>query len=356
MHYNRYILAIAFLITQIFLHAQTNTPSFKRCPIKTINYEQGLLNNSTTNIITDALGFTWISTKTGMQRYNGYILETINPVINKEIISIHSPVYFFALQNGFIWISYKQGVLEYDPQTNSFRKMIVLHNSGNANFLLIPVKETSEGIWCMQQNKGLVIYSHRGILIKMILTGRNSFIESVFSQLEILANTTFTTNQNSIFIYTGKDQIQQVNVQTHQIKYINTDNFFGFTCNNNNLYIISNNAITSINITDKKVEKNILFKKIITENITFGSVFLIDNNQLLIGLNNHLFGFDTACNYQTEFTNLNRNALVKQGFIRTIYADRFKRIWLLNNDDIKRIQNFVSRLSILCMQQKKIIL
>src|SRR5450432_4076601 len=133
------IKPISFLFVCTALHfsssGQTNvTEHFKRCSVKTINYEQGLLNNGTTGIITDALGFTWISTKTGMQRYNGYTLETINPVINNQIKNINSPVYFFALENGLVWISCKQGVLEYDPYKNSFREIISLDNSADRDF------------------------------------------------------------------------------------------------------------------------------------------------------------------------------------------------------------------------------
>src|SRR5258705_1530558 len=102
MHHTRHILFLSALLTmQTIASAQTKTAQlFKRCPVKTINYEQGLLNNGTTNIITDTLGFTWISTKTGMQRFNGYVLAKINPVIDKDTININSPVFFFALTNG----------------------------------------------------------------------------------------------------------------------------------------------------------------------------------------------------------------------------------------------------------------
>lgn len=335
---------IYFLFVFAALHfpssGQTNvTGHFKRCSVKTINYEQGLLNNGTTGIITDALGFTWISTKTGMQRYNGYTLETINPVINNQIKNINSPVYFFALQNGLIWISFKQGVLEYDPHKNSFKEIMSIQNSGDRNFSLIPVKETHEGIWCMQYKKGLVIYSPGGAPLKAFFTGENPFLENVFNQLEVFANTTFATNQNSIFIYNGKGQVLQVNIKTHGASYINADNVYSFTCSDKNLFIISTNGITSIDIDDKKKQKNIPLKKISGENVNTASVFLFNNNQLLVSLNSHLFEFDTSCNYQKEFTNLNRNPIVEMGFISTIYADRFKRIWLLTNDDIKRIQN-----------------
>ena len=71
------------------LFAQQPSSKYKRCSEKTLNYEQGLLNNSTTDVITDLNGFTWFSTISGMQRYNGYNLEQINPVVDGKIIAIN---------------------------------------------------------------------------------------------------------------------------------------------------------------------------------------------------------------------------------------------------------------------------
>ncbi len=69
------ILLLYFLMLQTAIYAQVNIVLYKRCSVKTLNFEQGLSNNATTNIITDANGFTWVSTITGMQRYNGYTFE-----------------------------------------------------------------------------------------------------------------------------------------------------------------------------------------------------------------------------------------------------------------------------------------
>lgn len=357
MRQNLILLLSAFVFTHLYASAQNNAAqSFKRCPVKTINYEQGLLNNGTTSIITDALGFSWVSTKTGLQRYNGYTLETINPVINKETISINSPVYFFALKNGLIWISYKQGVLEYTPRTNSFKKIIVIQNPGNRNFSLIPLKETNEGIWCMKENNGIVIYTSERAELKEFFAGADPFVENVFNQPEILASATFATNQHSVFIYNGKDKIQQINLKTHKVNYINATDIYSFTCSNSNLYIISNKGLTNINIDNREILKNTSFKNITSENTNNASILLSENNQLLVGLNAHLYEFDTACNYLKEFTNLNRFPVVSLGFISTIYADRFKRIWLLTNDDIKRIQNVDIPFEHSFTKMKKIIL
>ncbi len=338
--YCKSILFTVFIFICLNVSAQNIASQLiKRCSVKTLNYEQGLSNNSTNNIITDALGFTWVSTKTGLQRYNGYALETINPIIDKKVIPINAPVYFFGLQNGLIWMSYKEGVLEYDARKNSFRKILSLPGSGNLNFLIIPFKETSKGIFCMQFNKGIVLYSLQGKLIETPSEVPGSFLKNIFNAGEILPNKILALNKNSIFIYNGRDSIQQINFQTHAVNYIIAKNINCFTCSDNFLYSVSNNQITIINIEDKKLYKNISLENFIRGNLIGAAIYLNENGTVLISLNNHLFGFDANGIYKYEFTDLNRNPFAAQGFIRMIYTDRFKRIWLLTNDDIKRIQN-----------------
>ena len=321
------------------LFAQNIQKKLKRCPLKTINFEQGLSNNTTTSAVTDEFGFTWIASKTGLQRYNGYILETINPLVDKHIVNINSLVFLFALQNGLIWISYKQGVLEYNPQTNSFKKLITLEKN-NINFSIIPVLQTDKEVWCLETGKGLVAYSFEtGVILKVIGIS-DAFMQNVFNRQEIYINSTFTVNEHSIFIYNGKNQVQEIDIQTEKVSLLKTDAILSLVCNTNNLYTVSNSSLTSINIATKRTEKSISFKNIFTENIFIASSFYLPDNKLFISLNSHAFEFDTACNYKYEFTGLNRTALLTFGFINTIYADRFKRIWLLTNDDIKRVQNF----------------
>ncbi len=336
----RLILLSAVLTVPYICWAQIkNILNKKKYPVKTINYKQGLLNNNTTDIVTDSLGFSWISTQTGMQRYNGYVLETVNPVINKTIVGINSPVYFFTLKNNKLWISYRKGVLEYNPNNNLFKKIISLNSPSNQNFSLIPVKQTEDGIWCLQRQVGLVLYSVNGVFLKKFPITDRSFIDNVFRNQDFFRNTRFDINKNSIFIYNGKDLIQQINFKTQHVNYIKTTSLDAFACSNTHLFTISSKELNSIDIKNKKVEKKFLLNKIAIDNITGSAIFFSDNNQLLIGLNNHLFAFDTSLNFTKEFVSLSQAPLLSQGYIRDIYTDRFNRIWLLTNDDIKRIQD-----------------
>src|ERR1700732_3469661 len=145
------------------LSAQNNNPiHIKRCPVKTINNDQGLLNNSIRDVMTDARGFTWFSTPSGLQRYNGYSLLKVTPVAEGDTIPIAYPVYFLSGKSNTLLIGYKQGILEYFPENNSFKKLIRSEAAMDTRYSLMPLKETSEGIWCFEENTGVVIYKRSG--------------------------------------------------------------------------------------------------------------------------------------------------------------------------------------------------
>ena len=131
-----------------------NTVQTKRCPVNTINYRQGLMDNSIVGIITDAQGFTWVSTSTGLQRYNGYAFQTITPVAGGDTIHINYPVYFLAGKKQSILIGYRNGVLEYDAKKNSFKKIIAENAHAKSRYALMPLKQTGEGTWCFEEKKG----------------------------------------------------------------------------------------------------------------------------------------------------------------------------------------------------------
>src|SRR5580704_8501279 len=120
------LLTTAFFMISVYQSTAQNTDKIpvKRSPVKTINYEQGLMNNAIWDVITDSRGFTWISTKTGIQRYNGYLLEAVTIVTGNDTVPINYPVHFLRELNGNIFIGYKNGILEFSAKTNSFRKII----------------------------------------------------------------------------------------------------------------------------------------------------------------------------------------------------------------------------------------
>src|ERR1700677_4456900 len=126
-----FLLGLLAMSPMLLRAQQTSRLSYKQIQVKTLNFEDGLMNNGTYGIATDVMGYTWVSTQTGLQRYNGYRLEKITPVVGRDSIPILSPVALFALRNGMLWICYRQGVLEYSPFSSSFRRIITFPSSAN---------------------------------------------------------------------------------------------------------------------------------------------------------------------------------------------------------------------------------
>ncbi|HEY4323041.1 MAG TPA: histidine kinase [Mucilaginibacter sp.] len=336
----KYLLSILLLLfLSVNISAQTTDAHvYKKCPVTTINYEQGLLNNQTNDVISDPLGFTWVSTSIGLQRYNGYVLENINPIINNDTVKINYPVSLFNLQNGRLWISCKKGILEYCSETDSFKNIIPLNNSSQVFSSIIPIKETSEGIWCFQLNKGLVVY------------GKDGRLKKVYQPIDIqLINKAFYTddwltagNNDFVFFRYGANKLIEINITKHKfvaVRELNA-NILAISCSENSVYINTPSGISRFLINGWKNINQYSFKKITGEHVAYGKLFTVSANRLLASANNQLLECDSTLKNCKIYTTANGLPVVTTRNIEKIYFDKFERIWLLTNDDIKRLQDW----------------
>ncbi|HYK47898.1 MAG TPA: two-component regulator propeller domain-containing protein [Parafilimonas sp.] len=329
---------LLYSLLLISVYARSEKIPYKRCSVKTLNYEQGLLNNSITDIITDPNGFTWVSTYTGLQRYNGYSLETINPVVNKKTIIINYPVHFFGLADGHIWISYKQGIVEYSSDSNSFRNLLKV--PAKSFFAIVPLMETATGIWCLQQDKGIVLYNRLGSLVKNIPMPGPAFFNDLLFSSTILFSNVISSNDRFIYIRQDENNIIQIDTKTERYQIVPFNGFVrAVGCSKNNLYVISDKGLFSRNIYTAGPFKNILGRKLPDENIGNGSILVDSTGRIFFSVNRHFYEIDTPGSNLQEFTQLNKELILSTGTIQKIYVDKFKRIWLLTNNDIKRIQD-----------------
>ena len=298
------------------------------------------MNNETGSVFTDPSGFTWVSTQSGMQRFNGYRMENINPVVNGDTIIIDHPVIFFPLNNGRVWISYKEGILEYDFSRHLFRKVITLAGYPRSYLPVIPLLQKKGEIWCMYAKKGIVVYNDNGKFSQPIGNAASSFVDNILLGGNFLSTKITATNGNDIFLSDGK-QLLQINTKILTENYLQTglSDIYNLACSRNNLYIISQTGLTSVDILSGYMLRHVALSDITTESFYSGQVCVNNNNKLLVSFNRHLYEFDPACNYQKEFTSLTGNPILTAGYISYIYSDRFRRIWLMTNDDIKLVQD-----------------
>jgi len=314
----------------------------KRCPVKTVNYSQGLMNNSLTGIITDVLGFTWVSTSAGLQRYNGYTLQTITPVAGGDTIHINYPVHFLEGKDNCLLIGYRNGILEYSTERNSFRKAIQVAPHTSSGYALMPIKQTEEGIWCFEEKKGMVIYNKNSVIVARFPATQTANVDDMIRTEGYNITRKFVAvNENFIFIRVSSNSILQIDISTHKTKNIDYPGggIIGIACNNSKIFVASREGLAYINIQDGFISKESLYKKVNDFPVTRSSIELSGENRLLVTVEKRLFEFDTFCICRKEIVALNHEPLLKTGYIQIAYEDRFRRIWLLTHEDIKRIQN-----------------
>ena len=339
-------LPFAFMMcafSVIYFSPQAQNPlQTKRCPVNTINYAQGLISNSIVGIITDAQGFTWVSTSAGLQRYNGYTLQAITPVADGDTIVINYPVYFLEGKNNSILIGYKNGVLEYSCENNSFKKIISTPSHGRFRYALMPVMQTNEGIWCFEETKGIVIYDKNGVAFAQFSASRTANVEDMLrTEGYNITRKLIVTNDYFIFLRISSNKILQIDINTHNTKIIDYPDagIIGMECDNNKIYVASPDGLAYIKISDRTISKKFLYKLVNDYPVTRCSIELSADHHLLVTVEKRLFEFDTACICQKEIVTLNRQPLMNAGYIQIVYEDRFRRIWLLTHEDIKRIQD-----------------
>ncbi|MBN8855451.1 MAG: hypothetical protein BGO55_27565 [Sphingobacteriales bacterium 50-39] len=322
--------------------AQSKAPVYaKRCPVNTINYEQGLQDNLITGVITDAQGFTWISTSGGLQRYNGYTVLPVTPIADGDTIPIDYPVFFLEGAGHSILIGYKQGILEYNPGANSFRKLILTSQGAGNQHSLMPLKQTPEGIWCFEETKGIELY--KGHLSTVVYPADSAnTLRLIRTEDYSITRKFVATNQRYIFIRIAPNLILDIDTYTRQSKKIEFPGptITGLECNNHRLFISANDGLAYMTIPDSRISRKFPFNFITDDqNVTRSSIELSTDGRLLVSVEARLFEFDSSCECQKEIIALNRDPLLKTGYIQIVYEDKLRRIWLLTNQDIKRIQN-----------------
>jgi signal transduction histidine kinase/ligand-binding sensor domain-containing protein len=358
MHRLARISTPIWFILWLNARAQYRAPvTEKRCPIKTINYEQGLTDNLITGVITDAEGFSWISTSGGIQRYNGYILQPVTPVVGRDTIPIDYPVFFTRGKNNTFLIGYKKGILQYSSETNSFTSILErTAPDGGQLHSLMPLKATTEGIWCFDETKGIVLYPFDGAVLNRIPSIINAKVANLIRTDEYsITRKLIVCNDNYIFMRERPHKILEINTRTHEsIRLTYPDSLItGLGCNEDKLYVSTATGVTVREIRSGLITNRVLFRWIGGDSIvTRSSIELSSDDHLLVSSEARLFEFDTAGNCQREIIALNRDPLLKTGYIQIVYEDPFRRIWLLTNGDIKRIENAETPFSYLIYPNK----
>ena len=109
--------------------------SFPFPPFEKLTTRQGLSDNEVYQVIQDKMGFIWVLTYNGLNRYDGYSFKTYdyNPIDSNSITA----GYFYSLEQdarGLLWMnSLTHGIYSFNPVTGLFNNY--RHEPNNANSL-----------------------------------------------------------------------------------------------------------------------------------------------------------------------------------------------------------------------------
>ena len=120
--------------------------------------EEGLSQSSARVLFQDDLGFLWIGTEDGLNRFDGYSFKVFRPNPNDpdalsggEIFSIAQDV------DGAIWVGTYAGLNRYDPVTSKFSHWV--HDDNDPDSLIsdvvLAIHQDPKGIFWIGTNKGL---------------------------------------------------------------------------------------------------------------------------------------------------------------------------------------------------------
>ena len=124
--------------------------------ISTITYEQGLSENTVSSIVQDSLGYIWVGTREGLNRYDGYSCKRYFAGVKGES-GLRSNFIDKVLidSNSEIWVQTSGGLSTYIPQNDEFKNLNLKVGGdqiGRLNDICI-----SSGIkWLATASKGLV--------------------------------------------------------------------------------------------------------------------------------------------------------------------------------------------------------
>ncbi len=159
------IISALFLVVVLFLGASNVTAQSYDYRFHNLSIDDGLSNSGISNIIQDSLGYIWVATSEGLNRYDGYTFKVYkNDPLNPTSIPDDNIADLAQDSNGIIWLgSSTRGLIRFDPKRESFEH-IRLGGEGQSLFLLNGKSITclfideQDVIWIGTREIGLVKY------------------------------------------------------------------------------------------------------------------------------------------------------------------------------------------------------
>ncbi|MFT3902186.1 MAG: two-component regulator propeller domain-containing protein [Niabella sp.] len=199
----KYTYYIIFTLV-FFIHSQQSSGAFYY--FKHYQVDEGLLHNNVNCITQDKLGFIWIGTRAGLNRFDGYTFKSYTTDRSK-IGSNYIKVLCLDAK-GMIWIGTSSGIFKLDPVTEQIQRVGIFSNFNIRDIIV----DSKNNLWVLS---GGTIYYYDTSLAKL-------------SKFNISASAIDLDTNGYLWIATIENTLKKLDTKTNKILDINLYNFPNF--------------------------------------------------------------------------------------------------------------------------------
>lgn len=189
-----YIFLIALLATAgNAVFAQTDANQAVKRYFRSVSVDKGLSQSTVFTMVQDTLGFMWMATQDGLNRYDGEVFTVYRPVKgDKKSLQSNYIRSLYLDHKGLLWIGGNQGISRYDYASNNFQNYKLPKKAGEWYISailqdaenLIWASSTTGELFCLDQHTaqfkqvnfdatayGIKSVRHLALLNKTLLVG-----------------------------------------------------------------------------------------------------------------------------------------------------------------------------------------
>lgn len=154
-------LLVLLLAAGLPLHGQTNPDQNVKRYFRSISVDKGLSQSTVFAIVQDTLGFMWMATQDGLNRYDGETFTVYRPSKgDKKSIQSNYIRSIYLDHKGLLWVGGNQGVSRYDYASNNFQNYKLPRKPGEW-YISSVIQDADKLIWasssagelfCLDQN------------------------------------------------------------------------------------------------------------------------------------------------------------------------------------------------------------
>jgi len=301
-----------------------------------LNKQHGLSDTAVLDIVEDDMGFIWLATSNGLNRYSGYDVKQYHPSdVDPNSLPSGYIQSLFVDSEGQLWVGTHSGLALYQPETDSF-KVFNKENSVIKTDLITAITESKNGDILFADRKFLYRYSKQRSQISVLtqVFNEESFIKVIFEEA------------NRIWVGSNKFGAKLIDTETLEVHDVKKVNPWGVSLDiralhdisviNGNYWLATNQGLIVL-ASNGRVLRKIEGKDLgVNEEVNSFSLTVVDND-IWVGTYIGLFLLKNAAtnpiseSFSLNYLHLNADTYSSTGLpsaiIMRVIEDRTGVVW-----------------------------